>query len=266
MPTLKPLYLALLLAATPVAAQQNTNKVSDDIKVQAGQTVGNLKTISGDIELKAGAQAGRASTVSGDIDLESGAKAGALTTVSGDIDGGDFAQLGDLATVSGDIKLGQDARTGAAKSTSGDIHYGRNAVLKQAETVSGEIFIAQGGAVAGDIKTISGSIGLIGTRLDGSVTTYVGDVTIGIGSHVKGGLTVRKPERGNSALGFNNNNRVTINGPQRIPRIIIGPDAVIEGALVFEHEVKLYVHASAKTGAISGATAQRFDTPTAPRD
>ena len=47
---------------------------------------------------------------------------------------------------------------------------------------------------------------------------------------------------------------------------MIGPGAVVEGPLVFEREVKLYVHASARTGSVRGATAQRYDTPTAPRD
>jgi hypothetical protein len=39
-----------------------------------------------------------------------------------------------------------------------------------------------------------------------------------------------------------------------------------DSPLVFEREVKLYVHATAKTGPITGATAVRFDTPTAPQD
>jgi hypothetical protein len=47
---------------------------------------------------------------------------------------------------------------------------------------------------------------------------------------------------------------------------VIGPGAVVEGPLVFEREVKLYVHASARTGAITGATAIRFDGAHAPQD
>ena len=34
---------------------------------------------------------------------------------------------------------------------------------------------------------------------------------------------------------------------------------VVDGPLVFEREVVLYVHASARTGAITGATAIRYD-------
>jgi hypothetical protein len=53
-------------------------------------------------------------------------------------------------------------------------------------------------------------------------------------------------------------------GKQRPPRIVIGPDSEVGGELVFEREVELYVHSSAKTGAIRGAEAIRYDTPTPP--
>ena len=39
------------------------------------------------------------------------------------------------------------------------------------------------------------------------------------------------------------------------PRIVIGPNAQVDGALVFEREVVLYVHTTAKVGSISGAKA-----------
>ena len=48
--------------------------------------------------------------------------------------------------------------------------------------------------------------------------------------------------------------------------VVIGPNAVVDGPLVFEREVKLYVHGSARTGKITGASAIRFDTPTPPKD
>ncbi len=101
---------------------------------------------------------------------------------------------------------------------------------------------------------VSGCMGLVGTTVGGGISTVRGDVTVGVGSHVKGGLRVEKP-RGS----FNMKQ-------QRPPRIVIGPDAVVEGALVFEHPVVLYVHKSAKTGPVTGATAKTFDTPTAPKD
>ena len=50
------------------------------------------------------------------------------------------------------------------------------------------------------------------------------------------------------------------------PRIIIGPNAVVEGPLVFERPVVLYVHKTAKIGPVTGATAQSFDGDTAPKE
>jgi len=94
----------------------------------------------------------------------------------------------------------------------------------------------------------------------GDVVTYTGDVTVGIGSHVRGGLTVRKPKN-NGGI-----NIIGIRFKKDPPRIIIGPDARVDGALTFEHEVKLYVHRSARIGTVSGATRILFDTPRAPAD
>ena len=73
---------------------------------------------------------------------------------------------------------------------------------------------------------------------------------------MRGGIKVEKP--GTSWLP-----RL---GKPKVPRIVIGPGAVVDGPLVFEREVTLHVHASARTGPIRGATARRYDTPTAPRD
>jgi hypothetical protein len=40
----------------------------------------------------------------------------------------------------------------------------------------------------------------------------------------------------------------------------------VDGPLVFEREVKLYVHRSATIGSIRGATAVRYDGDRAPQD
>lgn len=51
-----------------------------------------------------------------------------------------------------------------------------------------------------------------------------------------------------------------------MPRVVIGPNAVVEGALVFEREVNLYVHQRARVGAVSGATALRYNSASPPKD
>jgi hypothetical protein len=53
---------------------------------------------------------------------------------------------------------------------------------------------------------------------------------------------------------------------KRKPRIVIGPNAVVEGPLVFKREVNLYVHRTARIGQVTGATAVRYDGATAPKD
>jgi len=103
------------------------------------------------------------------------------------------------------------------------------------------------------VETVNGAIGLVATQVGGSIETVRGNITVGIDSHVRGGLAVRK-----SQGVFNME-------PKRDPLIIIGPNAVVEGPLVFERPVTLYVHKTAKIGAVTGATAKSFDGPTAPK-
>src|SRR5690606_40004594 len=73
-------------------------------------------------------------------------------------------------------------------------------------------------------------------------------ITAGVGSHVKGGIKVHKPT--SNWLPFVINNK-------RKPRIIVGPGAVVEGPLVFEREVTLYVHDSARIGPVTGRSEER---------
>ena len=118
------------------------------------------------------------------------------------------------------------------------------------------VFVDRGGDVARDVETVNGAIGLVDTDLGGGIETVNGDITVGVGSHVKGGIRVEKPT-GNWGLRM---------GKPKVPRIVIGPNAVVEGNLVFEREVTLHVHQSARIGNVSGATAQRYSTATPPQD
>lgn len=176
------------------------------------------------------------SKVNGGITVEDGERYGSLDTVNGGIEVGARAQTGSLETVNGGIRLEQNVTATGGVST-----------------VNGGIFIDRGGKIDGKVETVNGAIGLVGTEVDGDIETVNGDVTVGIGSHVRGGVHYSKP----------NTSFITI-GKKRIPRVIIGPNARVDGPLRFEREVVLYVHSSARTGAISGATAIRFDTPQPP--
>lgn len=213
------LLLTLALAAAPAFAQDGISKVMGGIDAEAGRTYGDLDTVNGGIDIGAGATTGDATTVNGGIEVA------------------DKAHTGDLTTVNGSVQLGRDV------AVDGDI-----------TTVNGSIFVDRGGKVESDITNVNGGIGLVDADVGGDLHTVTGDITVGIGSHVRGGIRV---EKNKSSMHF---------GSKRDPRVVIGPDAVVEGPLVFERPVVLYVHGTAKIGPVTGATAKRFDTATAPKD
>ena len=195
-----------------------------------------VSTVNGSVSADAGQAYGDLETVNGSVSIAAGATVEDASTVNGSITVGDKAQAASLETVNGAIRIGKDVQ-----------------VRKDVETVNGSIFTDRGTTIGGNVDTVNGAIGLVGTQLAGGIETVNGDITVGIGSHVKGGIKVEKP-RGWSMK------------PRRDPRIIIGPNAVVEGPLVFERPVTLYVHTSARIGAVTGATAKPFSTDTAPTE
>ena len=195
-----------------------------------------VSKVNGSVSADAGQAYGDLETVNGSVSIAAGATVEDASTVNGSITVGDKAQAASLETVNGAIRIGKDEQ-----------------VRKDVETVNGSIFTDRGTTIGGNVDTVNGAIGLVGTQLAGGIETVNGDITVGIGSHVKGGIKVEKP-RGWSMK------------PRRDPRIIIGPNAVVEGPLVFERPVTLYVHTSARIGAVTGATAKPFSTDTAPTE
>jgi hypothetical protein len=220
------LALALALTATsPLALAvdrgQDIDKVNGSIDADAGKAYGNLETVNGSIRIATGAVTGSAETVNGSIRGADNIHSGGLTTVNGSI------HLGTRAQVAGGI-----------------------------ETVNGGIFVDRGGQVARDVTTVIGAIGLVESAVDGGIDTVIGDVTVGVDSHVKGGIKVHKPGANWFPISF---------GKRQPPRIIIGPRASVDGPLVFEREVKLFVHDSARIGPVTGATAVRYSGERAPQ-
>ncbi len=195
------------------------------------------------------------SKVNGSIHAESGQVYGDLDTVNGGINVDASAVTGDIETVNGGIRIGDNARTGGVSTVNGSVRIGREVIAAgDVETVNGSIFIDRSSQVEGELQTVNGSIGLVEARLDGSIETVNGDITVGVGSQVDGGIRVKKPSFSLSLT------------PGRKPRVIVGPNAVVNGSLVFDRDVTLYVHRSARIGPVSGAQAQPFDTDAAPQD
>ncbi|ROU09103.1 hypothetical protein [Lysobacter enzymogenes] len=192
------------------------------------------------------------SKVNGSITVEAGQRRGDVETVNGSIRVGDNAAVQDAQTVNGSITVGNGAQTGRLETVNGSIRAGTKLTASDGiETVNGGVFVDRGGRVRGDVETVNGSIGLVATELTGGIETVNGDVTVGVDSHVTGGIKYTKPT-GNFTF------------HKRDPIVIVGPNARVDGPLVFERPVKLYVHSSAKTGAIRGATAIAFSGATPP--
>lgn len=219
---LLPLACALALAPTLAGAQQSIDKVNGSITAEAGQAYGDLETVNGSIRI------------------------------------GENATVRDAETVNGSIKVGASARVEDLETVNGGIRLEEGVVASGGlSTVNGGIYVGNRGQVGDDIETVNGAIGLVAAVVGGDIETVNGDLTVGAGSHVRGGIHYEKP----TAQWLNLGNRK--NDP---PRVVIGPNAVVDGTLVFEREVKLYVHDTARTGAISGATAMRYSSDTAPQD
>ncbi|QWP77995.1 hypothetical protein J5226_06245 [Lysobacter sp. K5869] len=210
------LSVFIALSSSAAFAGDDVSKVNGSITVEDGQTRGDLDTVNGSIRIGDNAAVDEAKTVNGSINVGSGSRAKRLETVNGSI------------------------RAGTKLTASGGL-----------ETVNGGIFVDRGGRLGGDVSTVNGSIGLVATELNGGIDTVNGDVTVGIDSHVTGGIKYTKPT-GNFTF------------QKRDPIVIVGPNARVDGPLVFERSVKLYVHSSAKTGAIRGATAIAFTGATPP--
>lgn len=213
------LSLCLALAApAALAADRNIAKVNGSITVEAGERYGDLATVNGSITIGVGARVANAETVNGSIRVLQNAQAGGLSTVNGRI------RVATHVTMNDDVG-----------------------------TVNGSIFVNRGGTLRGNVRTVNGAIGLVDTDVSGGIETVTGDVTVGAGSHVRGGLHYEKPSKQWISL-----------GKRKPPRVVIGPNARVDGPLLFEREVVLYVHGTARIGAVTGATAVRYNGATAP--
>ncbi|MFY2763709.1 hypothetical protein [Arenimonas sp. MALMAid1274] len=220
--------LSLLLSG-PVLAQENVDKVFGGITAEAGKEYGSLETVNGGITVREGAQVRQAETVNGGIHIHNRARLGSAETVNGGIELGDVASARSLETVNGGIDLGAGSL-----------------VEQNVETVNGGIRGEKGARVRGDASTVNGKLDFTGGEIGGDLVTTNGDILLE-STTVAGGIRVEKP----NSTWFNS-------GKQRKPRIVVGPGSVVQGSLVFEREVELFVHASAKIGPVTGATAQSY--------
>lgn len=185
-------------------------------------------SVNGPVTVAAGEKTGDVSTVNGSVTVENGATVASAMTVNGAVTLGSNVTAASVKTVNGPVKIGETTRV------AGDVL-----------TVNGSIVLEPSSDVGGKLTNVNGEIQLRSARVGNGITTVNADIDIGEGSHVEGGIHVDKPT-------FSSDSR-------KVPRIVIGPNATVNGPLRFEQQVKLYVSESAQvSGPIEGATAEKF--------
>jgi hypothetical protein len=228
---MKTLYLALLacLPLAAVAGEGGISKVNGSVRVEAGQSAGDVSTVNGSVTIEEGATAEDVNTVNGSINVESNATVQSIESVNGGISLGSGSKASSMETVNGTLRLAERAQV------SGDV-----------SAVNGAAKLAKGADIQGELSNVNGKMDIDAAHVGGGLKTVNGDIDVGPDSRIEGGILVEKPNRN----WFNRN--------RRVPRIVIGPGAVVEGRLRFEHEVQLLVSDRAKIGAVEGAKAVTF--------
>jgi DUF4097 and DUF4098 domain-containing protein YvlB len=197
---------------------------------------------------------GDISHVNGGITAEAGHTYGDLDTVNGGISLRAGSVADDVETVNGGISIEDDVQVHSLETVNGGIHADQRVkVAGDAQTVNGGLSFDFNSRVGGDVATVNGGIKIKQTEVIGEVRTVNGDITIGAKSLVHQGIKVEKPH----GISW---------GKQRTPRIVIGPNAVVQGTLTFERQVELFVHTTAKIGTVTGATAHPYTDTLPPRE
>ena len=197
-------------------------------------------SVNKSIRIDAGAESDGATTVNGSIRVgENAVVTGQLETVNGSIRIDDGAEVEDVKTVNGRLQLGEGVRASNLSTVNGAVTLGKGTLVSgDIEAVNGAITVDKEAAVAGAVGNVNGRIELTGTEIGGNVTTVTGDVQIDQ-SVLKSDLVIEKPSFWS---------RVS----NRKPRVVIGPGSRIEGALVIEYEIELFVSDSAELGEVRG--------------
>jgi hypothetical protein len=191
--------------------------------------------------------------INGSIRVDAGQQVDDVSTVNGSVRIGRDARARNVETVNGSVLLDTNATAESIDNVNGSISIEEGAkVAKDVESVNGSITLEKGADVTGKASNVNGRISLESAHVGGGIATNTGDINIGRDSRVEGGILVEK-----------SNSWVRL-GKEPVPRIVIGPGAVVQGPLKFEREVKLFVSETAKIGPVEGATAVKFkgDHPT----
>jgi acyl-[acyl carrier protein]--UDP-N-acetylglucosamine O-acyltransferase len=192
-----------------------------------------------DVEIAPGTESGGHSTVNGDITVGRDAVVnGDLETVNGSIEIQDNARVRDAETVNGRVRIAAGVTAGSIESVNGSIEVDRESTVDEINVVNGRVELAPGVRVAENVENVNGEMNIEGAEIGGNLETVNGDVTLAEGARIGRDLVVRKPDG--------------VSVDRRRPKIVIGPGARVEGEIVLEREVELYVSESASVGGVSG--------------
>ncbi len=226
-----PVASILALAVTPLLGGcDDHSKVMGSVHVGAGDPNGEASTVNGSVHVDPDQHTGDATTVNGSIEIGANAVAKHVETVNGGITLHEHATATSTQSVNGSTRLEEGAR-----------------VTGNVELVNGAISLGKGADVSGHLSNVNGSIDLEAAHVGGGIETTAGSIDVGPDSRVEGGILVNR--NNSSWIGF---------GITKVPRVVIGPGAVVKGTLKFDREVKLYVSDRATIGAVQGATVNKF--------
>lgn len=216
------LCLAVALLAVAPACAFDMNK---SVSVGDGQTSGGESTVNGSIDV------GRDAVVDG-----------GLETVNGSIRVRDNARVGRVETVNGAVRLADGATAADVSSVNGRIEFGANVTVDgEVSVVNGGVELGSGSRVAQNVSNVNGRIGITGSEIGGNLSTVNGDVTLSGPTVLHGDLVVEK-----------SNDRFWNRSERQKPRIVIGPGVRVQGQIVLEREVDLYISDSAEVGGVTG--------------
>jgi hypothetical protein len=187
------------------------------------------------------------SKVLGTVHIAPGEHAQNAQTVNGSIDVGENAVVDHAETVNGNVTLHPHSTASSVETVNGSVRLEDGVhVTGAVELVNGHIELNKGADVAGQLSNVNGTIEVQGAHVGGGIESVTGNITIGADSRIEGGIHIH---RRNDGISF---------GTPKIPRIVIGPGATVEGPMIFEREVRLYVSDRATIGAVQGATPTKF--------
>jgi hypothetical protein len=200
-------------------------------------------TVNKSIKIGAGEESSGASSVNGSISVgQDAVVTGNLKTVNGTIRVDDGAVIEKASTVNGSVRIAENVKSESLETVNGAIRVGSGCTVDgHIEAVNGRISLDKRATVKNDVGNVNGEIELSGASVGGDVETVNGDIELNDGAIIKGNLVVEK----NSGWGWGKSNK-------RVPRVVIGPGSRVEGKLILEREVELFISETAEVGGVEG--------------